>query len=217
MIIGLSGFAGAGKSTVAEYLVREHGCVRLSFAAAVKDITAAAFVWDRTRLEGATPQDREWRETPDPFWSERMGRPFTPRYALQYLGTDIFRTHVLTSIWVDVILAKIHRLPTGTPIVIDDVRFVNERTALREAGAQFLLLRRAALASDTHRDLWHSALTGVDITPIAHASGLHPSEWDWLRDTSVGEDRVLVNDGSYDELYAAVDAWWHTLPHRPKE
>ncbi|WP_346927659.1 hypothetical protein, partial [uncultured Arthrobacter sp.] len=35
-VIGLSGFAGSGKSTVANYLVEEHGFTRLSFAAPLK-------------------------------------------------------------------------------------------------------------------------------------------------------------------------------------
>ena len=81
-LVGLCGFAGSGKSTVAQYLVREHGYTRISFAAAVKDITAILFQWDRASLEGTTPETREWRMQPDPFWSERFGEGWTPRKAL---------------------------------------------------------------------------------------------------------------------------------------
>ena len=208
-VIGLSGFAGAGKSTVAEYLVRQHGFVRLSFGAAVKDITAAAFAWDRQRLEGATPQDRAWREQSDDFWSERMGKPFTPRYALQYLGTDIFRDHVLPTIWADLVVAKIRRLGPGANVVIDDVRFVNEREALRKEGATFVLLRREDFPTQLHQQLWTTARGGFSIRGIEPSNGLHPSEWDWLRDTTVADDTEILNHGSYDDLYAAVDEWWY--------
>jgi hypothetical protein len=207
-IIGLSGFAGAGKSTVSEYLVRQHGFVRLSFAAAVKDITAAAFAWDRQRLEGATPQDRAWREEPDSFWSERMGKPFTPRYALQYIGTDVFRNHVLPSIWADLVVAKIRGLGPHANVVIDDVRFVNERVALAKEGATFILLRRSEFATPLHQQLWMTARGGASIRDI-ETGGLHSSEWEWLRDPTVANDREILNHGSYDDLYAAIDEWWY--------
>lgn len=208
-VIGLSGFAGAGKSTVAEYLVRQHGFVRLSFAAAVKDITAVAFAWDRQRLEGASPQDRAWREEPDTFWSERLGKPFTPRYALQYIGTDVFRTHVLPTIWADLVVAKIRHMAPTTNIVIDDVRFVNEREALRKEGAIFLLVRRETFQTALHHDLWTTVRRRESIRDQAPTHELHPSEWDWLRDPTVADDVELLNRGSYDDLYAAVDEWWY--------
>lgn len=209
-IIGLSGFAGSGKSTVAEYLVRQHGFTRLSFAKALKDVTAATFGWERTRLEGATPQDRVWREQPDPFWSAKLNRPFSPRYALQYLGTDVFRTHVLPSIWCDVVVAHIHQLGPSARVVIDDMRFVNERHSLRAEGAHFLLLRRATFPSQLHEQLWFAARGGFSISGLSDPNALHPSEWDWLRDTSVADDPEIINHGSYDDLYAAVDEWWYT-------
>lgn len=40
-VIGLTGLAGSGKSTVANYLVREHGYTRLSFAGPVRDMLRA--------------------------------------------------------------------------------------------------------------------------------------------------------------------------------
>lgn len=212
-VIGLSGFAGAGKSTVAQYLVHQHGFTRLSFAAAVKDITAIAFNWERDRLEGSTPQDRAWRDQPDVFWSERLGRPITPRSALQFIGTDIFRYHVSPSIWADILVARIRHLPLTAKVVIDDVRFVNERRALREVGARFLLLRRAEFPSPVHERLWTTARNGLPILGSQIASpwepdALHQSEWDWLQDATVADDSVITNCGSYDELYTAIDQWY---------
>lgn len=210
-VIGLSGFAGAGKSTIAEYLVRQHGFIRMSFAAALKDITAVAFGWDRQRLEGATPQDRAWREEPDVFWSARMGKPFTPRYGLQFIGTDVFRNHVLNSIWSDLIVAKITQLNASENVVIDDVRFVNERNALRSVGATFLLVRRDTFASELHEQLWTTGQQGQCGVGIPKPIPLHPSEWEWLTDPTVAVDRVITNSGSYDDLYEAVDEWYTVI------
>ena len=54
MIIGLVGFISSGKGTCADYLVREHGFVKESFANSVKDAVSVVFGWDRQLLEGDT-------------------------------------------------------------------------------------------------------------------------------------------------------------------
>lgn len=210
-VIGLSGFAGAGKSTVAEYLVCQYGFIRLSFATAVKDVTAAAFGWDRHRLDGASPQDRAWREDPDVFWSLRMKRPFTPRGALQYIGTDVFRNHVLLSIWSDIVISQIKKLGPTANIVIDDVRFVDERQALRAEGGHFLLLRRKTFATPLHQQLWSTARAGHSIQGFNSTNELHLSEWQWLHDATVADDPELINSGSYDDLYAGIETWYNTV------
>ena len=95
MIIGVCGFIGSGKNTVAEYLVEKHKFVPVSFAHVLKDACASLFGWDREMLEGKTEESRVQREQVDEFWAERLQIPcFTPRYALQYIGTDILRDHL---------------------------------------------------------------------------------------------------------------------------
>jgi len=51
MIIGLVGFIGAGKGTVADILVEKHGFIKESFANSVKDAVSVIFGWDRTFLK----------------------------------------------------------------------------------------------------------------------------------------------------------------------
>ena len=53
MIIGLVGFIGSGKDTVASRFI-SYGCVKDSFAAPLKDACAAIFGWPRELLEGDT-------------------------------------------------------------------------------------------------------------------------------------------------------------------
>lgn len=200
-IIGLCGFAGAGKSTASEYLVKNYNFVRLSFAQSLKEVTAAAFGWPRSKMEGITALDREWRETPDPFWSNLFGRPFTPRIAMQFIGTEIFRHHVFPTFWVENVLAKISQLPSSTNVVIDDVRFLNERKALTKLGASFIVIHRRDRWTPEHQRLWDSASKTIE------SSTLHQSEWEWVTDPTILESTIFENDGSYDRLYATIDNW----------
>ena len=81
MIIGFVGTIGSGKGTAGEILA-QRGFFTESFAAPLKDITASLFGWPRHLLEGDTQESREFRESKDPWWSERFGKDITPRYIL---------------------------------------------------------------------------------------------------------------------------------------
>ena len=58
MILGICGLIGAGKDTIADYLVNIHEFRRESFANTLKDAVAHVFGWDRELLEGRTKQSR---------------------------------------------------------------------------------------------------------------------------------------------------------------
>ena len=203
-IIGLSGYAGSGKSTVSSYLVNEHGATRVSFAGALKDITATLFGWDRDMVEGATPQSRAWRDTPDVFWSPVFGKDITPRYMLQFMGTEVMRNSLHRDIWVQVALNKIRMLPENSLVVVDDVRFVNERNALRDAGAVFWQISRLGHPTLEHRDIYNAAMDGTLASREYTPPTLHPSEWDWMKDDTT-KDIHILNTTSFDELYADID------------
>ena len=91
--IGLLGNIGSGKNTVAQYLATK-GCIPTSFAGPLKDLCANVFGWERDLLEGETDESRKFRETVDMFWTKKLSIPnFTPRLALQLIGTDVMRNH----------------------------------------------------------------------------------------------------------------------------
>jgi len=92
MIVGLLGFIGSGKGTAGDIL-KDLGFTPLSFAKGVKDVTAEMFGWPRHLLEGDTDASRKWREQPDEFWSKEFKKEFTPRFALQLMGTEVGRMY----------------------------------------------------------------------------------------------------------------------------
>ncbi len=121
MLIGVVGFIGSGKGTVGD-LLEQKGFVKDSFAKPLKDACAAMFGWPRDLLEGDTEASRQWREQPDEFWSEKMGKKFSPRLALQLLGTEAGRNVFHKDIWVNSLLKR----AGDSNVVITDVRFKNE-------------------------------------------------------------------------------------------
>ena len=122
MLIGIVGLISSGKGTVADRLVEQHGYKKDSFAKSLKDAVASMFNWDRSMLEGDTESSRHWREQPDNFWSEKFGKPITPRWVLQYFGTEVMRGQMYDAIWVDSCIGRYK----GQKTVIADTRFPNE-------------------------------------------------------------------------------------------
>lgn len=141
MIIGLCGAQGVGKDTIGDILVSEYGFTKITFASALKDVVSILFSWPRDLLEGITEESRLWRETIDMYWSEKTGvSGFTPRKALQYVGTDLLRRQLYDNIWVNIVENKISMLLSLNPetnIVITDCRFINEFNMIKKfSGSQ---------------------------------------------------------------------------------
>lgn len=195
MIVGLLGFISSGKGTAGEFFV-EKGYIPLSFADSLKDSTSAIFGWDRDLLEGDTDESREFREQVDPFWSNKFGKDITPRYILQYMGTEVCRNNLLDSIWVDSLERKIYQHEN---VVITDVRFANEISFLKSLGATLIQVDRL----DT-RPEWYDLYTKVmQTTPdewdtFAKMRNIHASEYMWIGNKDI--DYVVENNSTIDDL-----------------
>ena len=101
MIVGFVGLIGAGKDTAADYLVNFHNFRRDSFASTLKDAVSDVFGWDRTLVDGRTQESRAWREQVDEWWANRLNIPnLTPRWVLQFWGTEVFRQGFHSDIWI---------------------------------------------------------------------------------------------------------------------
>lgn len=108
MIIGICGFQGAGKDTMANILIEKYGFIKFSYASMLKDVISILFGWSRELLEGDTSESRIWRETVDIWWSTKLDIPqLTPRMIMQKIGTDLFRKHFNENIWIYIVEKKI--------------------------------------------------------------------------------------------------------------
>lgn len=199
MIIGVCGLIGAGKDTVADYLVNVHEFRRESFAGTLKDAVSAVFGWDRIMLEGRTKASRAWREQPDIWWSQRLGQEITPRWILQYWGTEVCRQGFHDDIWIASLENKLRS--TTDHVVVSDCRFPNEIEAIRNQGGHVVRVTRGPDPE------WYAvALEANAGDPAAGAVlgtfGIHPSETAWI---GTDFDAELNNNGSMDELYDQVN------------
>ena len=198
MIIGICGFISSGKDTAANYLVGWHGFRRDSFAGALKDAVAHVFGWDRELLEGLTAEARAWREQVDPWWAERLGIPhLTPRWVLQYWGTEVCRQGFHDDIWIAALENRLRQRTGHT--VISDVRFPNEVAAIRNAGGRIVWIRRGADPEwcTTLVEMRQNSTLGI-CTDYMRQFGVHASEWAWV---GTRFDAVVDNNGSVEQLY----------------
>ena len=199
-IIGVVGLIGSGKDTVAEYIGENYGFEHESFAATLKDAVAAVFGWERSMLEGKTTHARAARETVDEWWAERLGMPdLTPRWVLQYWGTDLCRNHFHTDIWVAALEHKVHM--STADIVISDCRFPNEIEVIRKMGGKVIWVQRG-YSPDWFNTAIAAAQGNKSAIEIMNNKNIHASEWAWA-DTDF--DHVIHNDGTLDQLYEMVD------------
>lgn len=204
MIIGVCGFIGTGKDTIADYLVNVHEFRRESFANTLKDAVGAVFGWPRDMLEGRTKSSREWREQTDTWWSERLGMDITPRWVLQYWGTEVCRKAFHDDIWIASLENKLRS--SGDDVVISDCRFPNEIAAIKRAGGKVV---RVIRGPDPE---WYEHAVAVNAGP-GHISWalskdrlacykIHASETAWA---GTDFDAVLDNNSTMDHLYGQVN------------
>ena len=195
MIIGVCGLIGSGKDTIADYLVNIHQFRRDSFAATLKDAVSAVFGWDRDMLEGRSKHSREWREQRDDWWSKRLNREITPRWVLQYWGTEVCRHGFHDDIWIASLENKLRT--TQDDVIISDCRFPNEISAIRAQGGYVIRVMRGADPD------WFDAAAQHLHHGIAVPAGLpHQSEWAWA---GTAFDAVIDNNSSLENLYAQVN------------
>jgi hypothetical protein len=195
MIIGLVGFIGSGKGTVGDIL-EQKGFIKDSFAKPLKDACAVMFGWSRELLEGDTEMSRKWREEPDSYWSEKFGREFTPREALQKMGTEAGRDVFHKDIWVISLLNR----AKGKDVVVTDVRFQNEIEYIQDNGGIVIRVKRG---SDPD---WFKHLEKIELeterTKFMQHEHIHKSEWDWV---GCEFDYTIDNNGTIQDLGKDVE------------
>lgn len=173
-IIALVGNAGAGKSTVADYLMREHGYVLIKFAGPLKAMLRAIGL-DDEEIEGSR------KEQPCDLLCGK-----TPRHAMVTLGTewgrDLIGVDFWTGLWEEEVCAHLN---AGWNVVVDDCRFPNELAVVkRRRGIAWHIVRpdhagsslpghRSEGALSNHYDDMRTILNGGSVAELlmrAHAA-----------------------------------------------
>jgi hypothetical protein len=135
-LVGLTGLAGAGKTTAAEVFTDWLPFTRLSFATPIKEMLRVII----------------------PDVSDKEARPpvlggYTVRHALQTLGTEWGRMQIDHDLWVRAAMEKAREALGQTPcarVVFDDVRFENEAQAILDAGGVIVKIERPGVQGMSH-------------------------------------------------------------------
>ena len=204
-IIGFSGLAGSGKDTAADILIKNSCKFRkISFGDAVKDVASVSFGWNRELLQGDTVESRQFRETKDDFWSEALGKEFTPRLALQLIGTECFRNTIDNAFWVYVVKHRLSNSDYDGTYLITDVRFPNEVKMIHDLGGVVYRVKRGELPAwyiDAQKyNLAKSKGEEVDLPETL--KNIHVSERS-LAGLCL-EDYTLYNNGTLEEYQQLV-------------
>lgn len=182
MLVGFVGFIGSGKNYAGEILADEFNFIPESFARPVKDVVSTMFGWDRLMLEGSTKDSREWREQPDPFWSKKFNRDFSPREALQLMGTEVGRDIFHSEFWI---YSLEKRLKPNFNYVITDVRFPNEINFIQNNGGIVIHIQRGELPvwwniANTANCSRNSKDRKFNADRLSNEFHIHSSEWSWI-------------------------------------
>lgn len=196
-ILGLTGFAGAGKDTVADLLVAHARFRKLAFADALRAEVAGGFgvlvsaLADPATKHHPTPalsMRRAPRDflaavvlslsvaAPDhrtPLSNEWLDEPRSPRQILQWWGTE-YRRSQHDRYWTRAMLSRLvgYQRDGESRFVITDVRFDNEADTVRTAGGAIWQVTRPGC--DGRAEGAHvSATDGSRFKPDAVISNLH--------------------------------------------
>lgn len=188
-VIGLCGFIGSGKTTVANYLVEEYGFHKRALAKPLKDCTKIIF-----QLSDSQIKDRELRKVVDPRWDK------TPRQLMQLFGTEVGRS-IDKNVWVKSLFSWVDSLPDNAFVVVDDVRFLNEAKTIKERGGVVLGVRREKCIPPTQLgDVFPSVVAKTLRLPRTHESEKQMRNY-FHKMT----DYVISNETSLNKLYDRVD------------
>lgn len=133
MIVGFSGFAGAGKTTAVDHLVEKHGFLKYGFADALRELAleinppveGGRFLRDHIIEVGW----EHWKS-----WGD--GRRF-----LQNLGVGV-RKILGEDAWVEALGCRLLECDPRTDFAIPDVRFPNEARWVKDHGGFVVRVNR---------------------------------------------------------------------------
>jgi hypothetical protein len=127
--IGIHGPMGSGKSTIADFLISEHGYIRVKIAEPLKNMIRSLLRdagFDDDFIERCVEGTQEEKETPLDVFDGK-----STRYAMMMLGKE-WRDLIHPNLWVNISMSKVKTLlEAGKRVVCDDLRFPQEIATLR--------------------------------------------------------------------------------------
>jgi hypothetical protein len=162
-IIGLSGYARAGKDEVAKTLAKSHGFSHIAFADKLREFLAAVnpiVAPSKERYFTRSKVVVNLEEVLDAYgWDGYKVTEFEPevRRLLQRLGTEAGRKVLGENVWVD---AALTGWPEDAKIAVSDVRFPNEAQRIKDMGGVIWRVNRPGVGpanshpSETALDDW---------------------------------------------------------------
>jgi hypothetical protein len=135
-VIGISGWARAGKDTVAAHLVEKYGYTRMSFAdpmrEALRRLDPLITVGEMRGVSLASAINGLG-------WESLKSVSPDVRGLMQRMGTEVGRDMFGQNFWVD---AAIDSIEDGSKVVFADVRFANEAEAIKNLGGEVWRISR---------------------------------------------------------------------------
>lgn len=169
MIIAFSGYAGEGKDTAAEFLINQKGFTRVSFADELKIMCAESFGINIDFFTNRELKDKNFDKPIilntehlsniinhlgkyfkldsnllDVLVIQHAGAEFqSPRELMQYVGTDVCRNSIRSTVWLDIGRVKLEQYGN---FVVTDARFENERKLVKGLNGHTVRIKREGFA-----------------------------------------------------------------------
>ena len=227
-LIGISGVAGSGKDTTANFFVSEFDFVSISFADPLKRICADVFDWDENRLWGPSeernkPDERYPRaifvpsDQGEQFEADRFGVETEPeyrteylsaRYALQTLGTEWGRD-CYENIWVEYGIRLAKRILSSRGFIYTKMRGLQKREYYDTPDIQGVAIPDCRFKNEIKLMKNAGAILIRIKRPgagLSGSAGAHASEAEQLSIPDSEFDYVLENDGTIEDLKQKVIA-----------
>jgi len=151
-LIGVGGYAGAGKDTLADLLVAHFGFTKIGFADPMRDMAAAIDpIVGYLDTEDPDVEDVIRYTDAVEFHGYDQAKVMYPevRRFLQRLGTDGGRITLGDDVWVK---PAMERAEQHRRVVFSDCRFPNEAEAIRAAGGRVVRVARPGVGPANDHD-----------------------------------------------------------------
>lgn len=216
MIIGVSGQAGSGKDTIADFLVEDFAFCKVALADPMKRFCKEVFNFSDKQLWGPSQfRNEEDKRYERPCQGENKIQYLTPRYSLQQLGSDWGRD-CYNDVWIDYAIRTAKRLVEAGMNEEMGVTY-SAQTGIDNGEWSLDELKpcsyKGVVISDCRFRNELSAIKkagGINIRVIRHDAGLKGEAATHCSETEMSEisdeifDVVILNNGTLEDLREKV-------------